>query len=171
MRTRADRLRVAVLTLAALFSIVPVGCSAAETSGGEVPQWDPCSAFPDSAMQQLGLNYKSSVQTPGKQCAWLNTKTDYGTEVQYSTSEHTDDWRAGIDTPIDTTIGQYTGYRYRSLYQDRSVDPNFICTVRLKTKNSYVVFKVINQMLREEDSCAVATDVATALVNYLPPPG
>ncbi|MEV0297551.1 DUF3558 family protein [Nocardia sp. NPDC050710] len=150
-----------------MLSAMVAGCGPSKTTSGEAPQWDPCAAFPESAMQQLGFDYKSRVQSPGRKCAWVNSTTGYAPEVQYQTKARLDDWKSETDALTEVDIGTYAGYRYRFA----GVEPRFMCAVRLETENSNVVFNVINQLDGEEDPCIVATHVATALVSYLPPAG
>jgi hypothetical protein len=160
---------VAAVAILSLFSVILGGCDMTETSNGDSPPWDPCSAFPESVMQQLGYDYMSNVRSPGEKCGWVNSKTGYGPVVQYVTKAEIDDWRSNTVDLTEVTIGQYSGYRYR--YRSESVDPLFACTVRLETKNSNVVFRVVNQSLRNEDPCPIVAEVATALAEYLPPAG
>lgn len=118
-------------------------------------------------MRNLGFDYKSTAQTSGRQCGWLNTKTGYGPDIQYLTkSALNDDWRSETASLTEITIGQYKGYHYRS----KGVDPNFACSVRLETKNSNVVFSVVNDIHGSEDPCPLALRTAAELVDYLPPP-
>ncbi|MGS2806122.1 DUF3558 family protein [Nocardia sp. MW-W600-9] len=158
---------VAALALATLLSVLSTGCGLTADSSGEAPHWDPCAAFPESAMGQLGFDYKSSAQAPGRECGWLNTKTGYGPDIRYLTKSALDDaWKSEVVSLSEIAIGPYSGYHYRS----KGVDPNFVCSVRLKTMNSNVEFSVINQNYGAEDPCPIAIHVATELVGYLPPP-
>ncbi|WP_253815884.1 DUF3558 family protein [Nocardia amikacinitolerans] len=141
------RTRVVVAMLAPLLSAVLTGCGPSKATSGKAPQWDPCAAFPESAMQQLGFDYKSRVQSPGIKCAWVNSTTGYAPEVQYQTDSRLDNWKLETDALTKISIGTYAGYRYRFT----GVEPQFMCAVLLETENSSVVFKVINQFAGEED--------------------
>ncbi|WP_330182233.1 DUF3558 domain-containing protein [Nocardia sp. NBC_01503] len=156
-----------VLVAALAVGLFGTGCGrSSDTSTGEAPKWDPCSAFPESAMQDLGLDYKAlpGGQTPGMRCTWANTQTGYSVDVQYRTKNQFTDWRTGAEDITDFTAAPYSGHTYH--IQGNSHP--FMCSAQLKTKNSDVVFQVTNQNYRPDDPCAFATRIATALAKYLP---
>lgn len=118
-------------------------------------------------MEDLGFDYKSSVQAPGRECGWLNTATGYGPDIRYLTKAAVgEDWRSRAASLSHITIGKYSGYQYRT----EGLDPNFVCSIRLETENSSVEFSVVNQNYGSEDPCPIALRVVTDLVDYLPPP-
>ncbi|MFI8972786.1 DUF3558 family protein [Nocardia asteroides] len=155
------------LVFATSLTLLLAGCNTNSDSAGEAPIWDPCDAFPASAMKELGFDYKSSVQSPGLECGWLNTATGYGPDIRYLSKGAVDEgWRSKAASLIEITIGQYSGYQYRT----EGIDPNFVCSIRLQTENSSVEFSVVNQNYGAEDPCPIVLRVATDLADYLPPP-
>ncbi|WP_425301178.1 DUF3558 family protein [Nocardia neocaledoniensis] len=160
-------IKTAVVGSSMLLAIALSGCGTKSESSSDAPAWDPCNAFPQSAMMELGYDYKSSTQSPGRECGWINTSTGYGPDISYlSNAAIQNGWRTKATSLIDITIGPYTGYQYRS----DGVAPNFVCNIRLETKNSNVLFTIVNQNYGSEDPCPMAKHVATELAEYLPPP-
>ncbi|WP_373283422.1 DUF3558 family protein [Nocardia concava] len=153
----------AAVTAIALLSS---GCgrSTDSASSAEAPKWDPCTAFPESALQGVGMTRKAKQDFPGSLCIWSGPSL-YELQVEYITKDHNADWKVKAEDPTDTTVGAYTGH----IYHVKGNSAAFMCAVQLKTRGSDVVFTVTNSFYKDEDPCAVATRIATALQSYLPP--
>lgn len=158
-------LRTAVILTAATATALLVGACGARTSkSGDAPAWDPCIALPDSAVHDLGLNYKAHTEFHGQSCAWANLGSGYNLDVHYRTNSQFSDWTEPED-PSEVTIGSYSGHTYHV----KGNSHPFMCALQLETKNANVVFTVTNTNYRDEDPCSFATRAATGLEKYLPP--
>ncbi|MFD4441449.1 DUF3558 family protein [Nocardia sp. NPDC058519] len=154
----------------ALLSMLLTGCDTTSDSSGEAPSWDPCEAFPESVMQQLGYDHKLQAKAPGRECAWSSDEANMSPSIHYfknGVEYNVTDGRSKAVELAEVTIGPYAGYRYRS----EGLDPNFVCSVLLETKNSRVLFSVYATVFGGDvDPCPVVTHIATELVGYLPLP-
>ncbi|MFI1920560.1 DUF3558 family protein [Nocardia sp. NPDC020380] len=161
-----DRILQAALifTVTAATALVVSGCGTRNTTGDAAPPWDPCTAFPESALQDLGMNYKAQTQLHGQTCGWAKLVTGYNVNIFYRTQTDFSDWSDPED-PSKVTIGSYDGH----VYHLKGNSHPFMCAIQLATKNANVVFTVTNTNYQSEDPCAVATQVANGLEKYLPP--
>ncbi|WP_330182745.1 DUF3558 domain-containing protein [Nocardia sp. NBC_01503] len=158
-RRRAMTILTAAATLIALVS----GCTRnTDTATPPAPQWDPCTAFPEPAMQSIGMTDKSEEGTTGMRCSWSGP-TGYRMDVWYHTNGA--DWKLGAEDITDATIGAYQGHTYHLTTQSHP----YFCALQLQTRAANIVFEVTNSLHKDEDPCAVATRAATALEGYLPP--
>lgn len=163
-------------TTAALLLLA--GCSGGSGDrDSSAPRWDPCKAFPAAAMQHLGFDYKSTIESPGRECGWTKTSSPpHSLTVMYIADDapgnswpidRSRDWRSATVSLSEIEVGPYDGYRYRS----KDLDPNSFCNIRLKITNSYVVFSFGTGLNPEKlDPCPLATQVANELEPYLPRP-
>lgn len=164
--------QIAALLAVALAPALLSGCNTSESSN-EAPAWDPCLAFPESVMQELGFDGRPTPQSDRRPCSWMKSGTLVWMQVRYLTKGSLagdlrtgvgDDWRSDAISPASLNVGVYKGHLYRS----KGVDPNFVCSARLETMNSNVVFAVYGG---GGDPCPIAAQVATELAGYLPPAG
>lgn len=152
----------------ALVSVLLTACAGEVEQNNDAPFWDPCTAFPVAAMERLEFDYKSSVELAESECAWVNTRTGVSLNVQYGKTPARAKGEGSESVSLsEVVIGPYSGYHYRS----KGVDTNFVCSVRLDTLNSYVVFRVYTHNYGSDiDPCPIATRAATDLNRFLPPP-
>lgn len=165
MTTASQTLRSAmtILTAAATLTALASGCTQnSNTTAPAAPQWDPCTAFPESVMQTIGMTDKSEEGTTGLRCSWSGA-SGYRMDVWYHTNGA--DWKLGAEDITDTTIGAYQGHTYHLTAQNHP----YFCALQLQTRSANVVFEVTNSLHKNDDPCGVATRAATTLGSYLPP--
>ncbi|MFJ4654382.1 DUF3558 family protein [Nocardia sp. NPDC088792] len=162
----SNRFRKATLILAAATStaLAASGCRTSATKSDDAPAWDPCTAFPGSALQELGLDYKAKTELHGHTCGWAKLGSGYNVEVTYRTMSRFADW-TGPEDPSKVTVGSYDGHTYHV----KGNSHPFMCALQLATKKANVVFTVTNTNYQDEDPCTFASRVANGLEKYLPP--
>ncbi|WP_306358306.1 MULTISPECIES: DUF3558 family protein [unclassified Nocardia] len=151
----------AVAAAAVAVAVLASGCGQNTDPGEAAPEWDPCTAFPESAMQSVGMERKANGGVPGAVCVWSGN--DYVVSIRYL--ERDVDWSLGYQDITPTTVGSYRG----NIYHLEGESHPYKCGLQLETRGANVLFEVENTMYREQDPCAVATRIATGLESYLPP--
>ncbi|WP_433600367.1 DUF3558 family protein [Nocardia sp. CA-135953] len=156
-----------MLAAALVIGVVSTGCG--KDNGrepGETPKWDPCTAFPDAALSEVGLmpERKSAVQFPGETCGWVGH--EYTLNVRYTSGEQAAGWqRVGAD-PKPVGVGSHRAHIYH-LQGDRF--PEFTCIIEIDVPEGNVVFDLRKADDIENDVCSDVTRVSSALEKYIPP--
>lgn len=152
-----------------------VSVAASPTSvDAEATVWDPCS-LPDSAVSGVGLNAGSKTKdvagvdfTGWKVCAWKDTANQYSLALMSSeqtlaqsrqrTSEYTG-W-------TEVKIGAHNALQFRPV----GAANDLACYISVEVPNGSVDFHLQNRVSAKNppETCAEATRLSTALVQYLP---
>lgn len=140
------------------------GCSGGTNSTTSAPKWNPCTAFPDAALQGVGMDSKPTGSVPDLRCSWAGS-TGYRLDVRYMPKASGADWKSGTTDIAPIKINPYAGHTFH----DARENSNFLCGLQLETRGADVTFEVTNSLLKDEDTCAVATRIVTGLKDYLPP--
>lgn len=152
--------------LSAAVALLASGCGeSTDPVAIDAPLWDPCAAFPDTALEAVGVDPARNTggDLPDRRCSWVTTN-NYILAVEYITKNWGADWKLTAADPTEVTIGPYSGHTYYLKGEGR-----YLCDIQLKTRSADVVFEVKNSSYKDEDPCAVATRIVTGLVDYLPP--
>ncbi|MFJ4654381.1 DUF3558 family protein [Nocardia sp. NPDC088792] len=150
------------VSAAVVVALLAGGCEGKTNSTPAAPAWNPCTAFPESALQNAGLDPKTQDRIPGM-CSWSGS-THYRVDIRYLTKASGANWQLGHTDITSIKISPYAGHTFH----DARENSNYLCGLQLETRGADVTFEVTNSLLQDEDPCAVATRIATGLKDYLP---